>query len=395
MFARINWRHFDWLLLFVVLVLCGFSVAMIYSATHNSPDLADYWQRQVNFVGIGLVALFLVALLDYRQLSLLAVPSFIVFILLLVAVYFFGDTQGSGSQSWINIAGTLVQPTEAGKFLIIIFLSWYLSWFRDSMHKLPYLIMALVLLFTPLILVYIQPDFGMTITYAFLGGALIMVAGVRYRHLFILAAAALAIVPLLASTLQGYMLARICIFLPTDEVTGQINAPILGFLRTTFSSLPSECVQPEANMAASYNVDQALIAVGNGGLTGMGWAQGTQNQLHFLRVRHTDFIFSVISEELGLIGAALILLLLLFVVWRVLGIADRAPDQFGKLLATGVAALVFFQVVINVGMNLKVMPVTGLTLPFISYGGSSLVSMLFAIGLAESVAMRHRKIEFF
>ncbi len=395
MFARVNWRHFDWVLLFVVMVLCGFSVAMIYSATHNSPDLADYWQRQVNFVGIGLVALFLIALLDYRHLSLLAVPSFLVFILLLVAVYFFGDTQGSGSQSWISIGGTLVQPTEAGKFLIIIFLSWYLSWFRDSMHKLPYLVMALVLLFTPLILVYIQPDFGMTITYAFLGGALIMVAGVRYRHLLILGAAALAIVPLLASTLQGYMLARICIFLPTDNATGQISAPVLGFLRTTFSSLPSECVQPAANTAASYNVDQALIAVGNGGLSGMGWVQGTQNQLHFLRVRHTDFIFSVIGEELGLIGAALILLLLLFVVWRVLRIADQAPDQFGKLLATGVAALVFFQVVVNVGMNLKLMPVTGLTLPFISYGGSSLVSMLFAIGLAESVAMRHRKIEFF
>jgi len=395
MFARINWRHFDWPLLTVVLVLCGVSVAMIYSATHNSPDLSGYWLLQVQFVGIGLAALFVVAVFDYRQLSLLAVPAFILFLISLVAVYFFGDTQGSGSQSWISIGGRLVQPTEAGKFLIIIFLSWYLSWFHDKMHRLPYLLMALILLFTPLILVYIQPDFGMTITYAFLGGALIMVAGVRYRHLAILAATALLIVPLLASTLQGYMLARICIFLPTDEATGQISAPILGILRSAFDSLPSECVQPEANTAASYNVEQALIAVGNGGWTGLGWTEGTQNQLHFLRVRHTDFIFSVIAEELGMIGASLILLLLLFVVWRVLRIADQAPDQFGKLLATGVAALVFFQVVINVGMNLKVMPVTGLTLPFISYGGSSLVSMLFAIGLAESVAMRHRKIEFF
>jgi rod shape determining protein RodA len=135
--------------------------------------------------------------------------------------------------------------------------------------------------------------------------------------------------------------------------------------------------------------------VGNGGLTGMGWLQGTQNQLRFLRVRQTDFIFSVIAEELGLIGAALTLLLLLFVVWRVLRIADQAPDQFGKLLATGVAALIFFQVLINVGFNLRLMPVTGLTLPFISAGGSSLVSMMFAIGLAESVAMRHRKIDFY
>ena len=199
--------------------------------------------------------------------------------------------------------------------------------------------------------------------------------------------------PLLAASLQGYMLARLCIFLPTDE-QGQISRPMLDFLHANFETLPNECVTPEANTAASYNVEQALIAVGNGGLSGMGWTEGTQNQLRFLRVRHTDFIFSVIAEELGSVGAALTLLLLLVVVWRILRIADRAPDEFGRLLATGVAALIFFQVVINVGFNLKLMPVTGLTLPFISAGGSSLVSMMFAIGLAESVAMRHRKIEF-
>lgn len=393
MFARINWRNFDWLLLFVVLLLSGIGVAIIYSATRNSPDLVDYWQRQVNFIGFGLVALFVIAMLDYRQLSILAVPSFLLFIVALVVVYLFGETQG-GSRSWISIGGTLVQPTEAGKFLIIIFLAWYLSWFHDSMHKLPYLLMAFVLLLAPLILVYIQPDFGMTITYAFMGGVLILAAGVRYRHLALLGAGVLAAIPVFASTLQGYMLARLCIFLPTDE-DGRVIAPILSVLRTAFDRLPNECIQPEANTAASYNVDQALIAVGNGGLTGMGWTQGTQNQLLFLRVRHTDFIFSVIAEELGMIGASLVLLLLLFVVWRILRIAESAPDQFGRLLATGIAALIFFQIVINVGMNLKIMPVTGLTLPFISYGGSSLVSMLFAIGLAESVAMRHRKIEFF
>jgi rod shape determining protein RodA len=183
--------------------------------------------------------------------------------------------------------------------------------------------------------------------------------------------------------------------LPTDDATGQISAPILTFLRSAFDSLPSECVQPEANTAASYNVEQALIAVGNGGWTGHRLDGGHAEPTPLLAVRHTDFIFSVIAEELGMVGASLILLLLLFVVWRVLRIAAQAPDHFGKLLATGVAALIFFQVLINVGMNLKVMPVTGLTLPFISYGGSSLISMLFAIGLAESVAMRHRKIEFF
>lgn len=366
---------------------------MIYSATMNT-ELTDLWVRQVGFVVAGTLAVFLVAAFDYRQLSLFAVPAFLLFIASLVAVFLFGEAQG-GSKSWISVAGTLVQPTEAGKFLLIIFMAWYLSWFQDRMGRLPYLLAILVLLGAPLVLVFIQPDFGMTITYAFLGVALIMVAGVRYRHLLLLLAVVVLALPLLAASLQGYMLARLCIFMPTDTQTGQIQEPILDFLRANFENLPAECVTPEANTAASYNVDQALIAVGNGGLTGMGWLKGSQNQLHFLRVRQTDFIFSVIAEELGLVGATLTLLLLLVIVWRVLRIADRAPDQFGKLLATGVAALIFFQVLINVGFNLKVMPVTGLTLPFISAGGSSLISMMFAIGLAESVAMRQKKMEFY
>jgi rod shape determining protein RodA len=393
MFQNLNWKQFDWLLLGIVLLLCLLSFAMIYSATMNT-ELTDLWVRQVGFVAAGMVAVFLVAAFDYRQFSFFAVPAFLLFIASLFAVFLFGEAQG-GSKSWISIAGTLVQPTEAGKFLIIIFLAWYLSWFQDRMGRLPYLIAILFLLAAPLALVFIQPDFGMMITYAFLGGALIMVAGVRYRHLLMLLAAALLALPLLAASLQGYMLARLCIFMPTDDQTGQIQKPILDLLRANFDNLPAECVTPEANTAASYNVDQALIAVGNGGLTGMGWLEGSQNQLHFLRVRQTDFIFSVIAEELGLVGASLTLLLLLLIVWRVLRIADRAPDQFGKLLATGVAALIFFQVLINVGFNLKVMPVTGLTLPFISAGGSSLISMMFAIGLAESVAMRQKKTEFY
>ncbi|MBP6440266.1 MAG: rod shape-determining protein RodA [Caldilineaceae bacterium] len=393
MFQRLNWKLFDWPLFLVVMLLCGLSIAMIYSATATTPDLSDYWIRQINFTLIGLASLFVVAVIDYRQLSLLAVPAFVFFVLSLIIVLIFGTAQG-GSLSWFDVGGTLVQPTEPGKFLYIIFLAWYLSTFRERMTRLLYLVIALILVGAPLALIYIQPDFGMTITYAFLGAALIMVAGVRYRHLAMLVLTALAAIPIFAASLQGYMLARLCIFMPTDD-NGRIVAPILNFLQASFQRLPSECVTPAANVAASYNVEQALIAVGNGGLTGMGWLQGTQNQLRFLRVRQTDFIFSVIAEELGLIGAALTLLLLLFVVWRVLRIADQAPDQFGKLLATGVAALIFFQVLINVGFNLRLMPVTGLTLPFISAGGSSLVSMMFAIGLAESVAMRHRKIDFY
>ena len=364
MLERSLWRNFDWPLVLVVLALSGTGVAMIYSATYNTIDLSDYWLRQVVFLGIGVVVLFAVAVFDYRQLELLAVPGFLIFVALLVVVEFVGTTQG-GAQSWLNIGGTLVQPTEAGKFLLIIFFAWYLSWFHDRMNRLQYLILALVLLLAPLVLVYTQPDFGMTITYAFIGGTLILMGGVQLWQVLLMVAGVVAAIPFLWSSLQGYMLERIQIFL-----------------------------NPASNPDASYNINQALIAIGSGGWLGKGWTYGSQNQLHFLRVRHTDFIYSVIAEEWGLIGSLLMLAGLLFVVWRVLRIADLARDHFGRLLAVGVAAIIFFQIVVNVGMNVSIMPVTGLTLPFISYGGSSLISMLVAVGLAESVIMRHRKLDF-
>jgi rod shape determining protein RodA len=296
---------------------------------------------------------------------LLAPPSFVIFVGLLLAVNLFGTTQDTGSQRWISIGGVLVQPTELGKFLLIIFMAWYLSWFHDQMHKIQYLLVALVLLLGPLVLIYLQPNLGMTLTYAFLGGTLILVSGIRYWQLFLLGGSAAAMIPILLGTLQGYMLQRISMFL-----------------------------DPASDPEGAFNINQALIAVGNGGWLGRGFGHGSQNQLHFLRVRQSDFIFSVISEELGWVGAMIVLFLLMFVVWRLLRIADRAQDHFGRLLATGVAAIIFFQTVVNVGMNLSLMPVTGQTLPFVSYGGSSLVSMLLAVGLAQSVVMRRRKLEF-
>lgn len=362
--TRMNWRYFDWPLLIAVLLLCGIGVAMIYSATITTIDLAAYWSRQVLFVGVGLTVLILAALIDYRNFELLALPAFLLFLGSLVAVLAVGVNQG-GSVRWISIGGTLVQPTEAGKFLLIIVMAWYLSWFHDRIHRIPYLLGALVLLLAPLALVYLQPDLGMTITFAVLGGMLILVGGVRGWQIGLMGAGVAAAVPFVWGTLQGYMLERIQVFL-----------------------------DPQSNPDAAFNINQALIAVGAGGWLGRGWGYGSQNQLHFLRVRHTDFIFSVIAEEMGLIGSTIVLVLLLFVCWRLLIIAERAADHFGRLIATGVATLIFFQVFVNVGMNLSLVPVTGLTLPFVSYGGSSLLSMMFAIGLAESVAMRHRKMEF-
>ena len=356
-------RHFDKPLFFAVLLLCGIGIAMTYSATITTVVLADYWQRQLVFAILGVIALVTAALFDYRHLELLAQPSYFLLIASLVAVYLIGEVQG-GSRRWLDL-GITVQPTEAGKFLLIVFLAWYLSRFQERIRSLPYLLGAVILLLLPLGLVYVQPDLGMAVTLAFVSGSLILINGVRLGHILLGLAAAVPAAYALQGTLQDYMLKRIDIFL-----------------------------DPGSNPDAAFNVRQALISIGNGGWIGMGWGEGTQNQLHFLRVRHTDFIFSVIAEELGYVGTVLVLALLFFVIWRLVRIADLAQDQFGRLITLGVAALIFFQTFVNVGMNLAILPVTGMTLPFLSYGGSSLVSMMVAVGLAQSVVMRHRKMDF-
>ena len=364
-------RHFDKPLFFAVLLLCAIGIAMTYSATITDVVLADYWQRQLLFTILGAIALVTAALFDYRHLELLAQPSYFFLIASLTAVYLFGEVKG-GARRWLDLGVTDVQPTEFGKFLLIVFLAWYLSRFQERIRSLPYLTGAVVLLLLPLAMVYVQPDLGMTVTLAFISGTLILISGVRLAHV-LLGVAAVAAVPAwlafrgtLQDYFQDYMVERIQIFL-----------------------------DPASNPDAAFNVQQALISIGNGGWIGMGWSEGTQNQLRFLRVRHTDFIFSVIAEELGYVGAVLIMALLFFVIWRLVRIADLAQDQFGRLITLGVAALIFFQTFVNVGMNLAIMPVTGMTLPFLSYGGSSLVSMMVAVGLAQSVVMRHRKMDFF
>ena len=186
------WRYFDWPLFIAMLLLCGIGIAMVYSATFNSPDIADYWVRQSIFAVLGLIALFAVAFLDYRHLEMLAPPAFVIFMILLVAVDLVGTTQ-SGSQRWLNVGGILVQPTEAGKFLIIIFMAWYLSWYQEYLHRLSYLLVAVLLLSAPLVLIFLQPNFGMALTFAFIGGTLILVAGVRFWQLGLMAGGVAAV----------------------------------------------------------------------------------------------------------------------------------------------------------------------------------------------------------
>jgi rod shape determining protein RodA len=190
-------------------------------------------------------------------------------------------------------------------------------------------------------------------------------ARIRLRHFILLAGAGLIVLPLVWFGLEDYMQRRLMLFL-----------------------------NPASDPDSYFNVHQALVSIGSGGWTGKGLTQGTQSQLHFLRVRHTDFIFAVTAEELGFLGAVAMMGLLFLVLWRIFRIAERSRDTFGRLIAGGVGALILFQSLINIGMNLGLTPVTGIPLPFVSYGGSSFITLMLGIGLVESVAMRQKKLEF-
>jgi rod shape determining protein RodA len=216
-----------------------------------------------------------------------------------------------------------------------------------------------------MVLVYLQPHLGTTIVLAVIWLIMALMAGMRPLHLGILGFVGVLAMPLIWFSLEDYMRDRLLLF-----------------------------ISPAQDPAARYNIDQALISIGSGGWLGKGYASGSQSQLHFLRVRHTDFIFSVIGEEMGLVGALFMFALLGVILWRILRAASLARDSFGRLIACGVAALIFFQSAVNIGMNLGLLPVMGIPLPFISSGGSSLIALLIAEGLVQGVVMRHRKVGF-
>ena len=360
--ARRLWRSFDWVLLATAILLIVYGLAMISSATRGTQDLAVYWRRQALFAASGLVLLFLVAAFDYRFYENLHRSLYTLTIVLLVVVFVVGEIT-QGVQRWIGAKA--VQPSELAKIIVIIGLAKLLADHDGEMDRLRPVLVSLGYVLVPVILIYLQPDLSTALMLAFIWLAMVLVAGVRLVHLGALFAAGALASPLVWLTLQDYMRQRILLF-----------------------------IDPQANPDDYYNVQQALISIGSGGWLGKGFGNGTQSQLHFLRVRHTDFIFSVIGEELGLLGAIVLFTLFTILLWRILRVATMAQDPFGRLICVGVAIVIFTQTAVNIGVNLGILPVTGLPLPFVSYGGSSLWTFLISLGLVESVAMRHKKLDF-
>jgi len=358
------WRSFDFVLFGTTLVLILFGILMIRSATIGAvdPDIISRVPDQIRYAIIGLVLVFVLAAVDYRLLGGLHIWLYIIMVALLILVQFLGVVGDAGSQRWINL-GIRIQPSEIGKIIIIITLGHHLTQNYQKLSSLTAVLMSLLHMSIPTALIFIQPNLGTTIVFMVIWFAMVWAAGLRLRHIGFFIAIILVVAPIIWTQMKPYQKSRI----------------------TTFLS-------PESDPEAFYNILQARISIGSGGFGGKGYANGTQSQLRFLRVRHTDFIFSVIAEEFGFVGGAAVMVLIGIVILRILRGARNAVDPLGSLICYGVAAIIFFQTVVSIGMNLNMLPVTGLTLPFVSSGGTSLLSILAGIGLAESVIIRSRKI---
>ena len=263
-----RWRHFDLVLLAITVLLMGWGIVMIYSATASSPEYQQLARRQLIYAAAGLALMLLIALVDYRLLSSLSLVLYFVAMGLLVAVYIAGQAL-AGAQRWIDI-GLSVQPSELAKILTILVLAKLLSDREEDMGRWRNVLLAFAILIPPVVLIYLQPHLSSAIVLAAVGAVMIFMGGIRWRQVVVIGLAGAAAVPVLWFSLRGYMQERVLIFL-----------------------------NPASDPAASYNIEQALISIGSGGWLGKGLFRGSQSQLRFLRVRHADFIFSVVAEELG------------------------------------------------------------------------------------------------
>jgi rod shape determining protein RodA len=361
------WRYFDVWLFAAVLLLTAYGIIMIRSAVTGAPALEPLPADQVRWAILGIILLLGMAAIDYRIFTSAHwyIYGFLIFLLVVVAV---GGQLGNDARRWIPLPGGLqIQPSEFGRIFIAITFAQFLSNRRHLINRFSNTLLTIVYFGLPIALIFIQPDLGMSVLFVFIWFVMIWLAGLPLSHFLVLgfvgAFAVLSVFPFLAD----YQKERITVFLDPEA----------------------------ADEDDVFNINQAEISIGSGGLQGKGYGQGTQSQLGFLRVQHTDFIFAMLTEEMGLVfGALPVLGLIGFILFRILRAASRSPDPAGKLLASGIAAIIFFQTVVSVGMNVRVLPVTGLTLPFVSYGGSSLITLFLAVGIVESVLMRQRKQEF-
>lgn len=360
------WRHFDFWLLGAVAVLTIFGLAMIRSAIAGNEELLELYPRQIIFATVGFLVVMITAALDYHLWNPIGQILYWVVVLMIGLVALFGDALG-GAARWLDTGFFFIQPSELAKIVIILMLADYFAKNVGREHGFRWIILSFVPTALLVGSIFAQPDLSTSIVILVIWFGLLWASGLELKHLALFAFLGISALAIGFPFLQPYQQERVLNFVAPDE---------------------------SARFGNIYNVNQARITIGAGGWFGEGYGQGSQVQLRFLKVRHTDFIFSALSEEFGFVGAVTILALLLFVIYRCLRAAKLSKDTYGALICYGVAIFIFFHMAVNVGMNLNLIPVTGLPLPFVSQGGSSLLSTMLGIGLVQSVVIRHKTLEF-
>ena len=367
MFKRDLWRNFDFLLFGVVLLLGVLGVVIINSAIAGSPGLEGLPTRQAQYLAIGLGVILLLSLIDYRFLAPLSPIMYFVIVAALLFIFAFGNA-AFGSSRWIAVGGINIQPSELARQVLILVLANYFANTQDQPKNWSWIIRSLVIMGGIVGLVIIAPDLSSSIVLMVIWFALIWLAGMKPKYIVYLALIGIVVIALVlvSGILPDYQMQRVINFVSPD---------------------------PDASYGETYNIEQAKITIGSGGWFGQGYQQSSQVQLRFQKVRHTDFIFTVVAAEFGLVGTVILMGLIFFMLWRCFVIAKHANDLYGTLIAYGIGIVMAFQTMVNIGVNLNLLPVTGLTLPFVSYGGSSMLSLCLGIGLVESVAVHTVKRE--
>jgi len=353
-------KNFDWILFFAALLLIFFGLAEIYSVA-LSKDSIDFlnFKKQIFFIIIGLSAMFSLAFIDYYNLKSFSNYLYIGGVVLLISVLFLG-TEAKGTRGWFDVGIFRIQPVEFTKIILIIYLAKYFSNNSIKVNPIKHLLISGTGTGILGFLVVMQPDFGSALLLFFLWGALVVLSGFEKKYIFSIAMLLLIIFA------SGWLF-----FFKEYQ-----KDRILTFLH------------PSGNLSEDWNITQSIIAVGSGQLLGRGIGFGTQSQHKFLPEAQTDFVFAVIAEELGFVGVSFVIFFFAVIFYRILKIIPEINNDFGIYVALGILVLLFIEMFINIGMNMGILPVVGISLPLVSYGGSSIISSLMLIGIVESVIIR-------
>lgn len=378
MFERRMWRNLDYYFVGGIIALLAIGLLVLKSASANvMADPNFFVKKQFIWIFLGLAGMACVLMVDYEQLRHYQLPLYALNIIMLAAVALFGH-EANGAQRWINLGFFLLQPSEFAKTITVITLACFLDKRQGKLNRWQDLVVPFLYVAVPLVLILKQPDLGTALVLLAIFFGMLYVSGANLKLLLLIFGGGMLLVGLalfahfhfgLHLPLQDYQMRRLVVFLnPYNDGKG--------------------------GMGEGYHIIQSQIAIGSGGWWGVGLYQGSQVQLNFLPEHHTDFIFSVMGEELGFVRTVSIIGLYFLVLYRMIRIAGQAKDMFGSLLVGGVASMMLFHILVNIGMTTGIMPVTGIPLPLFSYGGSSMLANLLALGLVLNVNLRRQKILF-